>query len=351
VVHYSECDGNVAWCPLAPEEVRYPSEVSFGFSGNHSWLNFSIGGCAVYYAGGDGYCSPRPWNNRFVNQVTYVNVTNDYYGPVNNHDHYDDDSHFIPKNARYSGVTTVALGDFAGRGDYHREPNDGSNLFRDGRGIGAPDRSDRPFSGPIAVKPTTESITPGRTFFTDRQPTGHDLDRPVFRAPLPTHIQTYAPPIHNFGNDNGNHGMFPANNGNQNNGDQPGGQFTPRHGLGPQDNKQWVDQHGGGNNQNVTQQNNGQQGGNNNQQGGNNGQQNGNNGQQGGNWQHHDVLQPGNDNPPANNGNGSNDNHNTHTYTVRNDRTNNNNTNKGTGKFNGDKKDDKKSNDKPNDNH
>jgi hypothetical protein len=199
VVHYSECDGNVAWCPLAPEEVRYPSQLSFGFANGGSWLHFSIGGCAVYYPGDDNHCDPHPWNNRYVNRHSWADDDDHEFSRVANHDLYDDDHHFVPRNAHHDGVTTVSLGGFGGHGDFHREGHDASNLFLAGRGIGAPDRDNRPYSGPIAVRPDSSSLTPDREFFKDRHPTGNDLNRPVFRAPLPGQVSSYAPPFHNFG--------------------------------------------------------------------------------------------------------------------------------------------------------
>jgi len=199
VVHYSECDGNVAWCPLAPDEVRYPSQLSFGFANGESWLHFSIGGCAVYYPDAGNHCDPHPWSNRYVNRHNWADDDDREFSRVPNHELYDDDHHFVPRNSHNDGVTTVSLGGFGGHGDYHREGHDASNLFLDGRGIGAPDHDSRPYSGPIAVKPDSGSLTPGREFFRDRHPSGNDLNRPVFRAPLPGQVSSYAPPFHNFG--------------------------------------------------------------------------------------------------------------------------------------------------------
>ncbi len=50
VVSFHQVNGGIAWVPLAPNEVQYPSALTVGFrSGNWSTF-FSIGGAAVYYA-------------------------------------------------------------------------------------------------------------------------------------------------------------------------------------------------------------------------------------------------------------------------------------------------------------
>jgi len=42
VVHFSEYDDRVAWCPLAPSEVRYPASFGLGFRRGNWSLYFSI---------------------------------------------------------------------------------------------------------------------------------------------------------------------------------------------------------------------------------------------------------------------------------------------------------------------
>jgi hypothetical protein len=121
VVDYCESGGDVAWCPLAPEEVRYPTSLSIGISNggfalgysNADWsLFFSIGGAACYYPTYGGYCVPRPWSPAYVNNFGYVNnvtyVNNYYGGPGFNRNTYIANPGWIPVNARVAAGATVA---------------------------------------------------------------------------------------------------------------------------------------------------------------------------------------------------------------------------------------------------
>jgi len=79
VVHFCENAGQVAWVPLAPREVRYPSFLSLGFGGRNWAFYFSIGQAAVYYPWNETRWTARPWRSSYCNRVTYVtNVTNIY---------------------------------------------------------------------------------------------------------------------------------------------------------------------------------------------------------------------------------------------------------------------------------
>ena len=201
VVHFSEYEGNVAWCPLAPAEVRYPPALSLGFRSGGWSLNFSIGGCAVYYPASDHYCEPRPFNNVVVNRTVYVNnvtnVTNVYN--INrttiNRNVYETNYHFVPRNAQTAGATTASAAAFGGRGEYRPAPRVATAYFAPGRSIGAPERGAAPVAGPIAVRPTAEAFTPSRTFLPASHPAPDFVQRPMFRAPLPRRVALVAPPL------------------------------------------------------------------------------------------------------------------------------------------------------------
>ena len=197
VVHFSEYNGAVAWCPLAPAEVRYPPVLSVGFHSGGWSLNFSIGGCAVYYPANDHYCAPRPFNNVVVNRTVYVNRVTNITNVTNiNRNVYLTNNRFVPQNAQMAGVTTASMVEFGGgRGEYRPAPRVATAFFAQGRAIGAPPRGSAPFAGPIAVRPTAEAYTPSRTFLPAAHPAQALLQRPMFRAPLPRRVAAFAPPI------------------------------------------------------------------------------------------------------------------------------------------------------------
>jgi hypothetical protein len=215
VVNFSECEGQIAWCPLAPSEVRYPSSIGFGFQRGNWATYFAIGGAAVYYPTGNGYCAPRVYDTRYVNRVTYVtnvtNVTNVYNGnsaalnrfglsqesyAANNNTYLNGRSAFIPVNSRTAaGVTSVRSADFGGRGTYVSVVRADSSLFTRGQVIAAPLQGRAPVAGPIGVKPTLQAMTPTRTFTTSA-PTGTVRQtRPVFRAPVASVVAQNSVPI------------------------------------------------------------------------------------------------------------------------------------------------------------
>ena len=198
VVHFSEYAGNVAWCPLAPAEVHYPPALSIGLRSGGWSLNFSIGGCAVYYPANDRYCEPRPFNNVVVNKTVYVNNVTNIYN-INrttvNRNVYLTDNHFVPRNAETAGVTTASVAAFGGRGEYQPGPRVATAYFSQGRPIGAPVRGDAPVAGPIGVRPTAEAYTPSRNFLPASRPAPAFTQRPVFRAPLPRRVALAAPPL------------------------------------------------------------------------------------------------------------------------------------------------------------
>ena len=207
VVHFSEYNGGVAWCPLAPAEVRYPPALRLGIGGRGWSLSFSIGGAAVYYPHNAEYCEPRPFNNVTVNRVTYINnVTNVYNNNTTinrtfntttvNRNVYLRNAAFIPVNARNaSGVTSARVEEFGGAGRYHPEAEGGAAFFRRGRSIGAPLAGNAPVAGPLAARPTRLSFTSTRTFVPGAHPAFQVQQRPVFRAPLPGRVARFAPPL------------------------------------------------------------------------------------------------------------------------------------------------------------
>ena len=211
VVHFSEYEGQVAWCPLAPVVVRYPSALSIGFRHGNWSAFFSIGGCGVYYPNYSNVCYARPFRNTYVNHVTYIrnvtNVTNVYNGvPANrsawdrfgnsseyyahNRGTYLENSRFVPFNARTtSGVTVANVQDFGGRGAYRPAVQGGSAFFARGRAIAAPPVGAAPVAGPLAARPNRMALSPTRTAVRETTPAPRVLDRTVYRTPVAAHIE------------------------------------------------------------------------------------------------------------------------------------------------------------------
>ena len=215
VVHFTEYGDRVAWCALAPSEVRYPSLLSVGFRSGNWNLFFSIGQAAVYYPSARNYCEARPFRTNYVNHVTYINnvtnvtnVTNVYNNTtVNrfnnnsyfaaNHNQYVSSNGFVPINARTAaGATFATRASFGTRAAFQTLPQSGSvTAFTQGRSVGAPPVGARPIAGPLAVQPTRDSLTPTHTFVTSVRPPVAALTRSVYRAPLPSGIGRRALPI------------------------------------------------------------------------------------------------------------------------------------------------------------
>ncbi len=215
VVHFSEYQDRVAWVALAPREVHYPAALSIGFrSGNWSAF-FSIGQAAVYYPTYNNYCEARPFRTGYVNHVTYVNnitnVTNvyntsspsfnryynsaEFYGA--NHNTYLQNNRFVPYNARAgAGVSVVATSGFGRRTAYQVIPRaESASFFTNGRTVTAPTGRAMPVAGPIAARPTRESLTPTHAFIVTAQPPSRAGSRAIFQAPLPATIARRAAPI------------------------------------------------------------------------------------------------------------------------------------------------------------
>ena len=216
VVHFSECNGQIGWCPLAPGEVRYPASIGFGFRRGNWSTYFSICGAAVYYPTSYGYCAPRVYNTVYVNRVTYVTkVTNiNVYGSkasftrfglsqesyaANNNTYLNGGAGFIPRNSRVAaGVTAVSATDFGGRGSYVRVAKADTTIFTRGRTFGAPTQGAAPVAGP-PVKPTALALTPTRTFTVAQQAGPAVQNRNVYRAPVMPAIARNSAPITSTG--------------------------------------------------------------------------------------------------------------------------------------------------------
>lgn len=188
VVHFTQCDGDVAWVALAPADVHYTSISVSGFIGGNWWLHFSIGGCAVYQPAG-AYCVPQPWHNGYINRAVFVAGASRPIGPTGPAGPVV--AAFVPFNARHGvGVISVATSQFAVAVSYHAASN-GADLFR--RGQWTPARPGALVAGPAFIHPVRESFTPARTFLPAGQAPSR-LGQPVHRSTSPAVARFYGGP-------------------------------------------------------------------------------------------------------------------------------------------------------------
>ena len=205
VVHFSVYNDYVAWAPLCPSEVHYPSAFSFGYWGQSWAFSFSIGSAGVYYPSG-GYCVGRPFSNVYVNNYYYGNARN---GFRNNDGYYNEGSvrgggspsfdryargnefaaannRFVPFNgSRASGASFARTDTFGGRGQYQQVAAGNSSYFTRGRFAAAPATGQAPVAGPPSVAPTAIGRTPTRAFTPGVQPSASALNRPLYHAQTP----------------------------------------------------------------------------------------------------------------------------------------------------------------------
>ncbi|HWD39379.1 MAG TPA: FecR family protein [Fimbriimonas sp.] len=184
VVDFDYYDDDVAWVPLAPDDVHY---ASIGFGSGDFYLSFSIGRTGLYYADDPYYVVPRPWDNVYVNTVTYydVNRIGRYYGDPGFRAAWVGGRRFIPRNTRY-GSTFVAAASFGrGRGSFGILASNRAMAFaRRGRSFSMPRGRAGQVSGPFGARPVAASFTPTRAF-NGRAPSRSILARQVFRSRVP----------------------------------------------------------------------------------------------------------------------------------------------------------------------
>lgn len=224
VVDFSSYDRNVAWAPLAPWEVRYPSSgFSIGFSSGDWTLSFSIGQTGCYYPVTDSYCEARPWANVFVNQYTTAYdpvIVNTYYNEASyNSDQFWGQNRFMPYNAyRYNGAVYAPQTAFFGGGHFTPLATNDPTIFRRGRSYFGDPRSSQ-VSGPLLLEPTQmAAFTPRhQTYGRAPRPQTALLQRPVFRSNLPQPIAMRSAPMRGrvFTPAVNRGGMFAANQTNR----------------------------------------------------------------------------------------------------------------------------------------
>lgn len=193
VVHFSTYNGAIAWCPLAPEEVRYPPAISIGFSAGNWAVNFSIGCAASYYPASRGYCAPHPWDNGAINRQTdmYNASRIGSVGAV-----YASNNGFVPRNSRVAGGATVAPAGRFGSGDhYARASTSDAQIFTKGKAFAARGGGSH-FAGPTSVRPTAAAFSPTHSL-SSAKPSAALLNRAVVRATLPAGAAAASKPMRN----------------------------------------------------------------------------------------------------------------------------------------------------------
>ncbi len=179
-VSFCNYDNQIGWAPLCPQEVRYPSYISVGFTSGNWAFNFSIGGVACYTPTRFGYCEPhrfdpsefnRPEDGYRIRNV-YNNYTfNNFNGPQGN---FGRDVNFVPRNARYGTILASQTG-FVGGGHFQPLGRRGEQAFAHGAML----RGENGRFGSSLAVPMRNSLTPSRAFQSASfQP--HNLGRRVF---------------------------------------------------------------------------------------------------------------------------------------------------------------------------
>ena len=189
VVSFSSYGGAVAWVPLAPYEVTYPSEISFGFQSGNWAVSFGIGGAAAFYGGGAGYVVGRPWANGYINR-SYGGYNpggiNNFYGGT-----YASNSRFVPSYGRSAfAITRTSSAGFGGRGRYQNGRAADSGIFEHGQSFATAHRGPSAF-GPAGVRPSRASFTPNRSFSGNR-PSAAVMSRSVVRSPLRSEVARHS---------------------------------------------------------------------------------------------------------------------------------------------------------------
>jgi hypothetical protein len=198
VVSFSENNGVEAWCPLAPDEVQYPTSLAVGFSGGDWSVMFSIGSAGCYYPGSGGYCQGRPWNNSYINGQTNFyssGLVNTYYDSSWNSDRsFYGRNTFIPRNASYNGASFATRAGFASRGAFATRPG-AEAFFRNGNGYTRMPNSGAQVFGPGNMRPTATAFTPSRRFDSASIPPAALTERHVYRAAIPNAVSRQGEPM------------------------------------------------------------------------------------------------------------------------------------------------------------
>ena len=186
VVSFYQDGGQIAWCPLAPHEVRYPVFGDYGY--HPEWgRRYSIFAAAVYYPNENGKCVARTWVNLDVNRAGFAMNVNI---PINNNNTFSI-SHFVPANGRMGG-SFADRAEFGTRTTTYRAVVDVS-IFTHGQVVTAP-ISGRPMAGWQSVRPTAASSSPFGILHNIAAPPA--MSQSVFRTRLPSRIAPAARPMH-----------------------------------------------------------------------------------------------------------------------------------------------------------
>ncbi|MDR3691779.1 MAG: FecR domain-containing protein [Fimbriimonas sp.] len=193
VVSFSTYNGAVAWVPLAPTEMVYPAQISFGFRSGDWSLSFAIGGAAAYYPGGQGYVVGRPWRNGYLNRSYNVydgnRISALYAGGYSGAD-----NRFQPIYGRSAfAITRTTNAGFSGSGRYLSGTTVDATNFQRGHSFGAGRGAPNVF-GPANVRPSRASFTSSRSFGA-RRPSATIMERSIVRARIPAEVSRNSRPM------------------------------------------------------------------------------------------------------------------------------------------------------------
>jgi len=183
VVQLTEYNGSVAWCPLCPSEIQYPTAISVGLLGGDWPRYFSIGAAGSYYPISAGVYAGRAFSPVLVNQASHPAKPAVTAAPIaaNTAGHA-----FVPLNARTAaGVTASTQAAFAGRGPFTSVLAGSTAAFVHGRSAATPAQGRASAFGPEGVtRPMHPSSSPIASV--QRAATaGAAAAKSVFRSPVP----------------------------------------------------------------------------------------------------------------------------------------------------------------------
>lgn len=167
VVGYCSYNNDIAWAPLAPAEVVYPSGINVGFGLGNWGLYFSIGGVADYCPGPSGACIGYPFALGYVNNAGWRDPS--LYASVSIGAYFGGGRRFVPVNAyAVAGASYAPMAGFGTRGNYAAlDPRGGATYFRNGRSFSPRVNGGRLAAAPMFARATRASITPTRSFVRD----------------------------------------------------------------------------------------------------------------------------------------------------------------------------------------
>ena len=184
VVHFTELNGNIAWCALAPSEIQYPATIAVGVFGKNWPGYFSIGAAGGYYSVGAARCVGRAFSAALMNGS--ATGTRGEPALLRNGTSLFNAQPFVPVNSKAAaGVSTSSQAGFAGRGPFTQLIAGSTTVFTQGHVAAVPAAGSAPVLGPTGVKPSSAQLTALNANVRSAADLSHIAALPVFHSPVP----------------------------------------------------------------------------------------------------------------------------------------------------------------------